>query len=108
LLKANGFESVRVLAGGMTAWNEAGLPLPGKEPKSFLPMRGHEITADMKVSEVVTKHPETIDVFLGKGCPDMRKGPVKLMARMMSVKGAARMHRIPIDQLIRDLNAAIK
>jgi len=102
---------VRVLAGGMTAWKEAGLPVSreavNQEP-GVLPMREQRITADMKVSEVVAKYPETIAVFLGKGCPDMRKGVVKLMARIMSVKGAARMHRIPVDELVRDLNASIE
>ncbi len=71
-------------------------------------MQEQGITADMKVAEVVKKYPETVEVFLGKGCPDMRKGVVKLMAKIMSVKGAARMHRIPLEGLLRDLNAAVK
>jgi len=71
-------------------------------------MQEQRITAKMKVAEVVKTYPETVEVFLKKGCPDMRKGVVKLMARIMSVKGAARMHRIPLDGLLRDLNATIK
>jgi len=71
-------------------------------------MHEQRITANMKVAEVVKKYPETVEVFLKRGCPDMRKGMVKFMAKIMSVKGAARMHRISVEELIRDLNAAIK
>jgi len=71
-------------------------------------MQEQRITANMKVAEVVKKYPETVAVFLGNGCPDMRKGVVGLMAKIMSVKGAARMHRIPLEGLLRDLNAAVK
>jgi hypothetical protein len=71
-------------------------------------MQEQRITAKMKVAEVVKKYPETIEVLLGKGCPDMRKRVVKLMAKIMSVKGAARMHRIPLEGLLRDLNAVVK
>ncbi len=71
-------------------------------------MREQKITADMKVAEVVKQHPETAEVFLGKGCPDMRKGVVKFMAKVMSVKAAARVHRIPLVRLLEDLNAAVK
>lgn len=71
-------------------------------------MQEQRIMANMKIAEVGKTYPETVEVFLGKGCPDMRKGVVKLMAKIMSVKGAARMHRIPLEGLLRDLNAAIK
>lgn len=71
-------------------------------------MNEQKITADMKVAEVVKQYPETIEVFLGKGCPDMRTGVVKFMAKIMSVKAAARVHRIPLEALLRDLNAAAK
>lgn len=71
-------------------------------------MHEQRITAKMKIAEVVKTYPETVEVFLGKGCPDMRKGVIKLMAKIMSVKGAARMHRIPLEELLQDLNAAIK
>jgi hypothetical protein len=67
-----------------------------------------KITAEMKVAEVVEQHPETVEVFLGKGCPDMRKGVVKFMAKVMSVKAAARVHRISLDRLLEDLNAAVR
>lgn len=65
-----------------------------------------EITGDMKVAEVITRWPETIDVFLGHGCPDMSSGLFRFMARIMSVRRAARVHRIELDSLLADLNAA--
>jgi hypothetical protein len=64
-----------------------------------------KITPDMKVAEVVEEYPETLEGFLGRGCPDMRRGVVRFMAKIMSVKGAARVHRIPLEALLRDLNA---
>jgi hypothetical protein len=71
-------------------------------------MKEHMIAAEMKVSEAVKKYPETVEVFLRHGCPDMRKRVVKLMAKVMSVKRAARIHKIPLEELLQDLNAAAK
>ena len=71
-------------------------------------MKEQKITADMKVAEVVKRYPETVEAFLRHGCPDMRKGVVKFMAKIMSVKRAARIHKIPVEELLQDLNAAIK
>lgn len=64
------------------------------------------ITADMKVAEVLRRCPETFEVFLGRGCPDMRRGFFHFMARMMSVRNAARMHRLELGALLEDLNRA--
>ncbi len=68
-------------------------------------MKEESITSAMKVSEIIQRYPETCEVFRNYGCPDMRKGFFALMARIMSIKWAARMHRIPVDALLRDLNA---
>lgn len=70
--------------------------------------RMDSITPDMKVAEVVERHPQTIEVFFDYGCPDMRGGVFRFMARLMSVRSAARIHRLPLDALIADLNAAVK
>lgn len=67
-----------------------------------------KITLDMKVWEVVSRYPQAAQVFLGRGCPDMRKGLFSFMARIMSVKRAAWIHKIPADELIRELNTTIK
>ena len=65
------------------------------------------ITEDWKVAEVVARHPETVDVFLRYGCPDMRAGLFSVMARLMSLRNAARVHRIPLAALVADLNRAV-
>lgn len=65
-----------------------------------------DITGDMKVAEVLRRCPETADVFLGRGCPDMRRGFFSLMARLMSVRNAARIHKIDLGPLLSDLNKA--
>jgi hypothetical protein len=63
-----------------------------------------DITADMKVAQVLRLYPRTLEVFLGRGCPDMRRGFFNFMARLMSVRSAARIHKIDLDPLIADLN----
>jgi Domain of unknown function (DUF1858) len=63
-----------------------------------------QITGDMKVAEVIQRCPATIEVFLGRGCPDMRRGFFNLMARLMSVRNAARMHKLELGPLLADLN----
>jgi hypothetical protein len=65
-----------------------------------------DITGQMKVAEVIRRCPETIDVFIARGCPDMRRGFFNLMARVMSVRNAARIHKIPLEPLLEDLNRA--
>lgn len=70
-------------------------------------MNEQKITAEMKVSKVVKEHPETIEAFLGHGCPDMRKGIFPIMARVMSVRRAAWIHKIPLEELLRDLNESV-
>jgi hypothetical protein len=64
------------------------------------------VTGDMKVAEVVGRWPETIDIFLGRSCPDMRRGLFAAMARLMSVRAAAFVHRIELKPLLADLNQA--
>lgn len=63
-----------------------------------------DITGEMKVADVIGRCPETVEVFLGRGCPDMRRGFFNLMARLMSVRNAARIHRIELEPLLVDLN----
>lgn len=62
------------------------------------------ITGDMKVAEVIRRWPATAPVFLGRGCPDMRAGFFSVMARLMSVRNAARMHRLELQPLLDELN----
>lgn len=65
------------------------------------------IYSSQKVAEVLKQHPQTYRVFHKHGCPDMRKGFFSLMARCMSIRNAARVHRIPLDILISDLENSI-
>ncbi len=64
------------------------------------------ITGEMRVWDVIRRHPETFEVFRRHGCPDMRQGIYALSARMMKVRWAARMHHIDPEALLQDLNAA--
>jgi hypothetical protein len=63
-----------------------------------------DITGDMKVADVLRRCPETFNVFLERGCPDMRRGFFSFMARLMSVRNAARVHKIDLGPLLADLN----
>jgi hypothetical protein len=65
-----------------------------------------QITGDMKVAEVIRRCPAAADVFLARGCPDMRRGFFNVMARIMSVRNAARIHKLDLDPLLDDLNKA--
>jgi hypothetical protein len=63
-----------------------------------------EITGDMKVAEVIGRWPQTLDVFRGKGCSDVRDGFPSAMVRFMTVRNAARMDGIELDSLLKALN----
>lgn len=71
-------------------------------------MEKETITSDMKVWDVFQRYPQSVDVFLRYGCPDMRKGIFPMMARVMNVRWAARMHKIPLDDLMQELNEITK
>jgi hypothetical protein len=66
-----------------------------------------QIKSDMMVADVIQRYPETIEVLLGRGCPDMRSGFFNLMARFMSIRNAARIHRIPLTPPLEDLNKTV-
>lgn len=68
-------------------------------------MASEQITSDLRVAEVLRRWPAAYDVFLRHGCPDMRRGFFAVTARIMRVRWAARVHKIPIDVLLRELNA---
>lgn len=61
------------------------------------------IQPNQKVAEIIEESPESYRVFKKYGCPDMRDGFFSLMARIMSIRNAARIHRIPLDELMEDL-----
>lgn len=61
-----------------------------------------------KVADLLEEHPHSYHVFRKYGCPDMRKGFFSLMARMMSIRNAALIHRIPLDELLDDLEESMQ
>lgn len=63
------------------------------------------ITPKMTVASVLAQYPDTAAVFRRHGCPDLRRGVFARMYRIMSVRAAARMQRIPLADLMRDLNS---
>jgi len=65
------------------------------------------VASEMLVGDIIERYPETIDVFLAHGCPDMRKGVFKMMCRIMRLRWAAAVHRIPLDSLLADPNKRV-
>jgi hypothetical protein len=59
------------------------------------------ITSEMKVADVVRRWPETAEVFRARGCHDL---PTSVMARIMTVRSAARMEAIDLASLVEELN----
>jgi hypothetical protein len=66
------------------------------------------ISGGMKVAAVTRRYPATIELFLARGCPDMRRGFFSVMARLMSVRRAAQFHGLELEALLRDLNEAAR
>ena len=64
------------------------------------------IHADMPVWEIYRRYPQTFDVFLRYGCPDIRRGAFPLVMRIIKLRWAARMHGVSVSDMVRDLNAA--
>lgn len=62
------------------------------------------ITKDMSITEIVTKFPETVEVFsnYGMGCLGC------MAARFENLEQGALAHGIDVDALVKDLNAKIK
>ena len=58
-----------------------------------------KITKDNKLNEVITKYPQTREVFIKHGMP-------KYVGRLPSetLEFFSRMHRVNIDQLLEELN----
>lgn len=59
------------------------------------------ITPEMKVADVVRRWPQTAEVFRARGCHDL---PTSVMARIMTVRSAARMEAIDLPSLVEELN----
>jgi hybrid cluster-associated redox disulfide protein len=62
------------------------------------------ITKDMGITEIVSKYPQTVDVFMhyGMGCIGC------MAARFENLEQGAQAHGIDVDAMVKDLNKAIK
>ncbi len=58
----------------------------------------------MRITEVVEKHPETVEVFMDHGLHCVGCAA----ARFESIEQGAEVHGIDIDKLVADLNNALK
>ncbi|HEY9899154.1 MAG TPA: DUF1858 domain-containing protein [Pantanalinema sp.] len=64
------------------------------------------ITADMKVNEVLTRYPQTLEVFVQNGFKPLANPLMRrTFAHLVSIKGAARMHHWEDDRLEAFLSA---
>lgn len=67
------------------------------------------ITADMKVNEVLTRFPQTLDVFVSHGFKPLANPLMRrTFAHLVSIKGATQMHHWEPDRLagfLHELNA---
>lgn len=63
-----------------------------------------KITKDMAIGEVISKHPESVEVFLKNGLGCIGCG----MAQLESVEQGAKAHGIDVKKLISDLNKVVK
>ncbi len=62
------------------------------------------ITKDMKIGEIVQKHPETVKIFFKHGL--MCVGCAA--ARFENLEQGAIAHGIDVDAILKDLNAALE
>ncbi len=62
------------------------------------------ITKEMSISEIVSNHPETVEVFMkyGMGCIGC------MAARFENLEQGAAAHGIDIDAIVKDLNEKLK
>lgn len=63
-----------------------------------------KITKNMTIGEVVSKHPETVEVLMKSGMGCLGCG----MAQMETIEQGAKAHGIDVKKLIDDLNKILK
>ena len=75
-----------------------------KTKKKATKKEKQKITKDMVISEVVAKHPETIEVFLEHGMGCFGCG----IAQFETVEQGAAAHGLDLKKLMDDLNKIVK
>lgn len=71
--------------------------------KVMAPKTKELITKDMTIGEAVSKHPETIPVFLRNGLHCVGCG----IAQFENIEEGALAHGIKVDKLVKELNEAV-
>ena len=67
-----------------------------------------EITKDTKVGDILTRYGDIADVMEALGVKRIGRFSVrKLITKLITVERAARIHRIPLDELLTKLRAAV-
>lgn len=67
-----------------------------------------EITKDTKVADILTRYGDIADVMEALGVKRIGRFSVrKLITKLITVERAARIHRIPVDELLAKLHAAV-
>ena len=70
-----------------------------------------KITKDMIVEDVLTKYPETLNVFVKQGhCFGLLSNVVarKSLAKLVTVKTACKLHFIDMEKLLKELNEVVE
>lgn len=67
-----------------------------------------EITKDTKVGDILTRYGDIADVMEALGVKRIGRFSVrKLITKLITVERAARIHRIPLDELLTKLRTAV-
>lgn len=70
-----------------------------------------KITRDMIVEDVLTRYPETLDVFVRQGhCFRLLANPVarRSLAKLVTIGQACKLHFIDVEKLLKELNEAVE
>ncbi len=70
-----------------------------------------KITKDMIVEDVLTRYPETLDVFVRQGhCFGLLANPVarRSLAKLVTIERACKLHFINLEKLLRELNEVVE
>ena len=70
-----------------------------------------KITADMIVEDVLTKYPDTLDVFVKQGhCFRLLANPVarKSLAKLVTIGTVCKLHFIDVEKLLKEFNEVVE
>lgn len=70
-----------------------------------------KITRDMIVEDVLTRYPETLEVFVRQGhCFGLLANPIarRSLAKLVTIGQACKLHFVNVDKLLKELNEVVK